>query len=65
MTSKIALAAAALLFALWSSMAVAGTANSTPRLTAAQVRQAYDWAAPASADAPSAHRYHGGPKSND
>jgi hypothetical protein len=65
MTSKITLTVAAALFALSSSLAVAGTANPTPRSTTAQARQAYDWTAPAATDAPDAHRYHGGPKSND
>jgi hypothetical protein len=62
-TSKITLTVAAFLFTL-SSIAVAGTANATPRLTAVRSRQALNWAAPQSAYALSAHRYHGGPKSN-
>jgi hypothetical protein len=64
MTSKITLTAAALLLAL-SSMAVARTANAPPRMTAAQAGHAFNWAPAASADAPDAYRYHGGPKSND
>jgi len=63
-TNKITLTVATILFT-FSSMAVAGTANAAPRLTAAQARQAFNWAAPASADAPNAHPYHGGPKSNN
>jgi hypothetical protein len=65
MTSKITLTVAAFAFALSSSMAVAGTANAAPSSTTVQAQQAYDWAAPAATDAPNAHRYHGGPKSND
>jgi hypothetical protein len=64
MTSGIALAVAALLFALSSSVAFARTANVPPRLTAAQAR-ALDWAQPATVNTSDAHRNHGGPKSND
>ena len=64
MTRNMTLTVATFLFAS-SSMAVAGTASAAPRLNVAQARQAYNWATPTSADAPNAHRYHGGPKSNN
>jgi hypothetical protein len=68
MTSKTTLTVAALLTA-FSSMAVVGTANAVPRSMTEQsgqaYSQAYSWAAPASADAPDTHHYHGGPKAND
>jgi hypothetical protein len=64
MTSKITLAASAILVAL-SSAAVASTANVPPRHHAAQASpQAFDFAAPTSAAEPNAYQYHGGPKSN-
>jgi len=60
MTSKITLAASAILIA-FSSAAVASTSSVPPRWTAAQTSgQAFNWAA-TTADA---HQYHGGPKSN-
>jgi hypothetical protein len=62
--NKITLTVAVSLFAL-SGAAFAGTANAPSRLTTAQVRQSYNWVAPASVDASNTHRYHGGPKSND
>jgi len=64
MTNKLTLTAVALLVA-FSSMAVAGTANAAARPINEQASHAYAWAAPASADTPDAHRYHGGPKSDD
>jgi hypothetical protein len=60
MTSKITLAASAILIAL-SSAAVASTANVPPRHHAAQ---AFNFAALTSAAEPTAYQYHGGPKSN-
>jgi hypothetical protein len=63
-TNKLTLAAAALLVA-FSGMAVVGPANAASRPITEQVRQSYNSVAPVSADAPEAHRYHGGPKSND
>jgi hypothetical protein len=64
MTSKITLAASAILIAI-SSAAVASTANVPPRHHAAQASpQAFDFAAPTSAGEPNAYQYHGGPKSN-
>jgi ABC-type oligopeptide transport system substrate-binding subunit len=62
--SKISLTVAVCLFAL-SSAAVASTAHARSHLTAAQAGQSYNWAAPASVGEANAHRYHGGPKSND
>ncbi|WP_157450232.1 hypothetical protein [Bradyrhizobium sp. ARR65] len=65
MTSKITLAASAMLVAL-SSAAVASTPNVAPRHRAAHAfSQAFDLAAPTSAAKPNEYRYHGGPKSND
>ncbi|WP_156927924.1 hypothetical protein [Bradyrhizobium sp. Tv2a-2] len=65
MTSKISLTVAVFLFAL-SGAAFAGTAHvPTHSTTAAQARQSFNWVVPSSADEPNAHRYHGGPKSND
>ena len=62
MTSKITLAASAILIAL-SSAAVASTANVPPRHHTAQgSREAFDFAAPMAQ--PDAYQYHGGPKSN-
>jgi hypothetical protein len=61
MTNKLTLAVGALLVAV-SGMAVVGPANAASRPITEQVRQSYNSAAPVSADA---HRYHGGPKSND
>jgi hypothetical protein len=62
--NKITLTVAVFLFAV-SGAAFAGTAHVRSRSAAAQARQSFNWATPASVDAPNAHRYHGGPKSND
>jgi hypothetical protein len=63
-TNKLTLTAAALLV-VFSGMAVVGAANAASRPITKHGRQSYNWVAPVSADAPDAHRYHGGPKSND
>ena len=66
MTSKIIFTAAALLVGVATNTAVARTSNFPLRSTAAQAsREAFDWVSPTSAAVPNAHRYHGGPKSND
>jgi hypothetical protein len=64
MTNKITLTVAVFLFAL-SGAAVAGTAKVPSHVSAVQARQSFNWAVPVSVDMPNAHRYHGGPKSND